>query len=159
MTLVTSNWHIVKIAVCQEKESDVETAQGFFGRELDKIDLTIRQMQDTIAADPSANGRCAGMRAMLRVQQHHRLILDNLAAEAHNLTDALAICHQLLIITGREHARLTELGGLCNPRWADAWWDTRTEIQYLVNLSRRLQDAIAEEAGKPGYVNGRGSAR
>jgi hypothetical protein len=134
----------------------VETAQAFFGRELAAIDRTIKQMQDTIDADPTANGRFAGMRAMLRVQQRHRTILERLAAQSRDFADALEICRLLLVVAQREHARVTRLGGMSHPQYRDAWWNTLNEVEYLACLSQQLQDVLAREKNQNGHLNGAG---
>ncbi|MAS38143.1 MAG: hypothetical protein CL610_29370 [Anaerolineaceae bacterium] len=134
----------------------METARLFLGRELNKLETTIHQIQRGIESDPSANGRCAGMRAMLHTQQRHYRIVQRLTNEVDDVEQALAICHQMLVIIGRDHTRLTEQGGVCNPKVADDWWATLDDMQYLAKLSHRLMKVLTAEADEPRRVNGKG---
>ncbi|MBZ0304102.1 MAG: hypothetical protein K8J31_30480 [Anaerolineae bacterium] len=134
----------------------MDTVQDFLRHELDMVDRSIQQMEDAIHADPSANGRHAGMKAMLRVQQQHHDILERLAAEAQDLPQALEICQLLLMVSSRAHARATEEGGVCNARSADAWWNTLNQMEYLAGLGRQMQAVMKHAHAQHGHVNGKG---
>lgn len=126
------------------------TVQDFFSGELAAIDHNIQRMQNTIHAEPSANGRHAGMRALIEVQNRHRQIVELLAAKASSLSAALDLCRGQLILAEQRHMHSAARGGAFSVHCADEWWTTLNDIEYLAHLMHGLREAIDRAGKHPG---------
>jgi hypothetical protein len=122
----------------------MDTVQTFFQREFSHLEHNISQIEKALhekSMQQAGPRRCAGEEALLRMQQRHRELLQQLADHATSLDEALTLCRLRLIAAEAAHAHITARGGAADLRHADSWWDTLDDIEYLAALNSRLHAA------------------
>lgn len=140
-------------------------ACSFIERELLRLEDNIERLERSLQRYASDDPMRAGNAALLAIQRQQRDLVRELRPAAPDAEGLLLTCYELLRVVQQKHRVLTLNGAARDLCHADHWWATLDGLQYLSDLTSRLNTYIRHGAsGGTGFddsyrdysVNGNG---